>query len=104
MAAGRPMVLRTVSQVDSLVAPTIEGLVQHEAVGLGMAVAVRLRRGLTQRTERLSRHVLHALNLPAGSDVRRLLAQLALVEREVRELRKAVNDGLPEKADSHAKG
>lgn len=102
MAGDRPVVLRTVSKVDSLVAPTIEGLVQHEAVGLGMAVAVRMRRGLTQRAERLSRHVLHAFNLPAGSDVRRLLAQLAMVEREVRELTKAVNDGLAEKAIDRA--
>lgn len=103
MAGDRPVVLRTVSKVDSFVAPTIEGIVQHEVVGLGMAVAVRFRRGLTQRTERLSRHVLHALNLPAGSDVRRLLAQLAMVEREVRELNKAVNDGLAEKAAGRAK-
>ena len=29
MAGDRPVVLRTVSKVDSLVAPTIEGLVQH---------------------------------------------------------------------------
>jgi hypothetical protein len=68
-------------------------LVQHEVVGLVLSAAVRLRRGAAQRGERASRHVLHALNLPAGSDVRRLLTQIAMVEREVRELSKAVSDG-----------
>jgi len=98
MAEDRPTLRKTVSKVDSLVAPTIEGIVQHEVVGLGMAVAVRLSRGMTLRAERLSRHLLHTLNLPAGSDVRRLLAQLAMIEREVRELSKALNDELAEGA------
>jgi hypothetical protein len=93
-----PTVRGTVSKVDALVAPTIEGLVHHEAVGLSMAVVVRFRRGLGQRAERLSRHALHALNLPAGSDLRRLLAQVAMVEREVRELSKALNDARAEDA------
>ena len=61
-------------------------------MGLAWTVAVRLRRGVAQRSERASRHVLHAMNLPAGSDVRRLLTQIAMVEREVRELSKALSD------------
>jgi len=32
------------------------------------------------------------MNLPAGSDVNRLMAQIGLLEREVRELRKQVED------------
>jgi phage host-nuclease inhibitor protein Gam len=35
---------------------------------------------------------LHLLNLPAGSDVNRLLVQIAALEREVRELRKRLED------------
>jgi hypothetical protein len=92
MATNRSALLRAVSKVDAAVAPSLQAAVQHEVVGLAMAVAVRLRRGLAQRAERTSRHVLHAMNLPAGSDVRRLLAQMAMVEREVRELSKAVTD------------
>src|SRR4051794_17972806 len=92
MGGDRSPLLTAVSKVDAAGAPTLPSLVQHEVVGLAMAVAVRLRRGLAQRAERTSRHVLHAMNLPAGSDVRRLLAQMAMVEREVRELSKAVTD------------
>jgi hypothetical protein len=39
--------------------------------------------------------VLHALNLPAGSDINRLLTQIAYVEREVRDLRKVIADETP---------
>jgi hypothetical protein len=88
---GLPSLISVVSKLEAAVAPTVRSVVQHEAVGLSMAVATRVQRGLEQRAERASRNVLHALNLPAGSDVRRLLAQMAMVEREVRELGKALD-------------
>ena len=88
----QPLLMKGVGLVDSLVGPTLTTVTQSEVVGLGIAVGVRMRRGLGARAERLSRHALHALNLPAGSDVRRLLAQVALVEREVRELGKNLDD------------
>ena len=92
MARDRSPLLAVVSKVDAAVGPTLQTVVQHEVVGLVLAVTVRLRRGLERRAERSSRHLLHAMNLPAGSDVRRLLAQMAMVEREVRELGKVLTD------------
>jgi hypothetical protein len=59
----------------------------------GFAVTVGLlrtaQRDIARRSERASRHLLHLFNLPAGSDVTRVLAHIASLEREVRELRKA---------------
>ncbi len=104
MVTERPSLVKAVSKVDAAVAPALQTVVQHEVVGLALAVAVRLQRGLSQRAERLSRHVLHAMNLPAGSDVRRLLAQLAMVEREVRDLKKAVTDEPRLVGSGHARG
>jgi hypothetical protein len=72
--------------------PVAEGVVQHEAFELGLGVLVQLRREIGGQLERLSRGALHALNLPAGSDINRLLTQIALVQREVRELAKAVEE------------
>jgi hypothetical protein len=92
MAANRSPLLKVVSKVDAAVSPTLQSVAQHEVIGLALAVAVRLRRGVAQRAERASRHVLHTMNLPAGSDVRRLLTQISMVEREVRELNKAITD------------
>ena len=104
MALDRSPLLRAVSRVDAVVAPTLQTVVQHEAVGLVLAVAVRLRRGVAQRVERASRQVLHTVNLPAGSDVRRLLTQIAMVEREVRELTKAVTDDCRLEGGGRARG
>lgn len=92
MAEGKPLWWRGLDRVDRVLAPAVEGVVGHEAFSLGYAVVIRGRRGIAHRAERLSRQVLHALNLPAGSDVNRLLAQIASVEREVRELGKAIED------------
>ena len=92
MPSNQPLLVRGVNRVEALIGPTLEDVVRSEAVGLGLAVAVRFRRGLAARAERLSRHALHTLNLPAGSDIRRLLAQGAMIEREVRQLGKAIDD------------
>jgi hypothetical protein len=85
------LINKGVGFVDAVVGPKLTEVVQSEVVGLGVAVGVRVKRGVAARAERVSRHALHAFNLPAGSDVRRLLAQVALVEREVRELGKTID-------------
>lgn len=87
-------VLRLVGRVQSAVAPSLEGAVRSEPVSLSLAVVVRARRGLASRAERSSRHFLHALNLPAGSDIRRLLTQGATLERRIQELSKSLDDAL----------
>ena len=95
MTSGKPMLNRGVKRVDTLVGPTLDSIVRSEAMGLGLAVALRLRRDVGHRIERSSRHVLHALNLPTGSDVKRLLTHIAAVERDLRELNKTVERALP---------
>jgi hypothetical protein len=81
---------------------TLEDMVRSEPVALGLAVLVRVRRGLAARAERTSRHLLHALNLPAGSDIRRLLTQGAAVERQVQELGKCLEEALGRQVSFHA--
>lgn len=61
-----------------------------DAFAIAIGLTRRVRRQIAGQTERTSRHVLHALNLPAGSDVTRLLGQVASLEREVRALRRQV--------------
>ena len=90
--AGQPTWRRGVDGVDGVIAPVAETVVHHDAFGLTLAVVTRVRRDITARAERLSRHALHALNLPAGSDINRLLRSIASVEREVRELSKRVEN------------
>jgi hypothetical protein len=89
---GKPLWRQGVDTIDELVAPVLGDVVSHEAFGLTVAVLTRIHRTVGDRAERLSRQVLHAVNLPAGSDVTRVLLRLASVERELRELGHALDD------------
>jgi hypothetical protein len=85
-------VRRGAAAIDRVLAPIAEGVVQNDLVGAGYALLERGRRGVIGRTERTSRQILHAFNLPAASDVNRLLTQIALVEHRIREVRDELDD------------
>jgi hypothetical protein len=56
-------------------------------------------RGRTERNlEGISRRLLHLLNLPADSDIRRVREQLGRVERRLAELSKELDDAIVEPA------
>jgi len=86
MPAEKPLWRRGVEAVDKIAAPVLEGATRHDAFGLGLSVIQQTRRAVYRRTERISRQVLHGLNLPTASDVNRLLTQIAAVEHRVRQL------------------
>lgn len=77
---------RAVDAVEQHLAEPLESLVRHDAVGVTLTVATRGIAAVRRTTERRSRRLLHALNIPAASDVNRLLAHIATVEREVKAL------------------
>jgi hypothetical protein len=70
----------------------VNEFVRSENYAILVGLAARAQRSANERSERFSRQTLHMFNLPAGSDVNRLLAQIAKLEREVRELRKRLDD------------
>ena len=70
----------------------INEFARSENYAIIMGLAARAQKEASERTERMSRQMLHTFNLPAGSDVNRLLIQIAKLEREVRELRKQLDD------------
>ncbi|WP_156869657.1 hypothetical protein [Sporichthya polymorpha] len=86
--AGKPTWRRGVDAVEGALSPVAGHVVRNETFALSVAVVARTRRGLAARAERMSRQGLHLLNLPAGSDINRLLRSIASLEREVRELAK----------------
>jgi hypothetical protein len=79
---------RLFDSVDRTVGSRLNTLAQSEDVATLAALGHRAQSKLGQLSEQASRRVLHSLNLPAGSDMNRLLRQIALLEREVRDLRK----------------
>lgn len=88
--SSTPLWRRCVETVEGALAPPLEGLVRHDVVGVGLTLANRGRIYAQRQTERFSRRLLHAFNVPAASDVNRLLAHIASVEREVRRLQHTV--------------
>jgi hypothetical protein len=78
--------------VDKRFSPTINDFAKRDEVVALAALGLRSRTEIERTVERLSRRTLHFLNLPAGSDVSRLLQHIARVEAEVRDLRHQLGD------------
>jgi hypothetical protein len=72
--------------VDKTVTPHAEALVRTSGFAQGVAL-VRRAQTLARGTARgVTARAWHLLNLPAGSDVSRLRAQIGALDREVRRL------------------
>lgn len=90
--AGKPAWRKSVDAVEGVLTPVAGNVVRNDTFALTIAVVARTRRGVAGRAERLSRQGLHLLNLPAGSDINRLLRSIASLERQVRDLAKQVEN------------
>jgi hypothetical protein len=76
----------------------LESVSNHEAVAIGIGLAHRVSDTLTHTIERSSRRLLHSLNIPAGSDINRILIHIASLERTVREANNNLEDILKREA------
>ena len=90
--------------LDRTVGGRVNDFARSEDFATMAALTKRTQSHVERMSERFSRRLLHAFNLPAGSDVNRLLAQIALLEREVRDLRKEVELAELVRADAVASG
>ena len=86
---------RLFDTADRTVGSRVNDFARSEDFATMAALGRRAQTKLGQFAERASRRVLHSFNLPAGSDVNRLLGQIALLEREVRDLRKELEQPPP---------
>jgi hypothetical protein len=68
------------------VTPKAEELVRTPYFSLGVALARRAQTLAGRSVQGLSARAWHLVNLPAGSDVSRLRAQIGALDREVRRL------------------
>jgi hypothetical protein len=81
-----PLWRRAYDTADQLVTPRLEELVRTPGFAQGAAL-LRKAEALTRSAARdVSARGWHLLNLPAGSDVHRLRAQIGQLDREVRRL------------------
>ena len=85
-----PLWRRSFDLVEQAVASRLESIVRTEGFAVAVGLSAQTQREIRRRTERATRRAWHLLNLPAGSDVTRLMSQIAELERQVRDLTRAV--------------
>ena len=69
---------------------------QSEQFAVAVGLAARVQRALSEQATNSTRRVLHGLNLPAGTDVSRILNELGQLKRQVRELSTQLDDAQAE--------
>jgi hypothetical protein len=91
MADDRPAWRQGFDAIEQAVAPRLEGLMKNDQFHVAMGLATQAQKAVQTRTERAMRRALHLWNLPAGSDVTRILNEIGKLQRDVRELSKQVD-------------
>jgi hypothetical protein len=89
---GTPLWLKVVLRAERVVGERVESAVHSDAY---FDLATRTRRTsarVTTAVEGVSRRVIHLVNLPAGTDIRRVREQLSRMERRLIELSKEVEE------------
>jgi hypothetical protein len=86
MPANQPLWLRVVLRLERAIGEPVESAVRSDTYFDLITTTTRVRRRVTGTAEGVSRRCLHMLNLPAGSDIRRIRQQLARMERRLNQL------------------
>ena len=90
--AGKPLWRRAFDGVERRLAGPLESGVQSDLFADTVTLLVRAHDRLGRELERRTGGMLGMVNLPAGSDVKRLSRQVASLERQVRQLSKQLED------------
>jgi hypothetical protein len=69
-----------------MVGPRLKAVVNSEPFAVAVGLASRADHAIRATSERATRRVLHFWNLPAGSDVTRVLNEIGKLQHEVRAL------------------
>jgi hypothetical protein len=84
--ADRPLWRQGFDAIERRLAGPVEGAVQTDLFADVVALGIRVQRRAQREVERRTRTILHAVNVPTATDVRRVSEQLAELQRQVREL------------------
>ncbi len=87
-----PLWLRAVHRLERTIGEPIESALHSDTYFDLVTEMLRLRSRTERTLEGASRRMLHLLNLPAGSDIRRVREQLGRVERRLAELSKDLDE------------
>jgi phage host-nuclease inhibitor protein Gam len=84
---GAPTIRETYDAIEKRLAPRLEAFVRTSHYAQLSAILVEARTAVAATVDGVAARVLHAVNLPAGTDVNRLHRQIGELDREVRQLR-----------------
>jgi hypothetical protein len=90
--SARPLWLRAVHRLERAIGEPLEAALHSDTYFDLITELLRARASTGRTMEGLSRRMLHLLNLPAGSDIRRVREQLARVERRLTALSKELDE------------
>ena len=96
--ADQPSWRQGFDAVEKQVAPRLESAVRSEQFAVAVGLAARMQRAVEGELSRTTRRVLHRLNLPAGSDVSRILNEIGQLRMQVRALSEELDDARAELA------
>lgn len=89
---GQPLWLRAVYRLERAIGEPLESALHSDTYFDVVSELLRVRRVYGRRVEGVSGRLLHLLNLPAGSDIRRVREQLGRVERRLAQLSRELED------------
>jgi len=85
--AGKPTWRKAFDAVERPIATGLERVVHTDEFLSVLSFTTQAQAEGKRRLERLTRRALHAVNIPAGSDIKRLHDQIAGLDRRLREVR-----------------
>jgi hypothetical protein len=88
----RPLWLQAVHRIERAIGGPLESALRSDTYFDVVAEATRARARAGRTLEDLSRRGLHLLNLPAGSDIRRVREQLSRLERQLAQVRRELDE------------
>jgi hypothetical protein len=87
-----PVLRQVFDAVERGVAPRLERLVRTEQFAVAAGLASQVQHALQRQASRSTRRMLHLLNLPAGTDVTRILNEIGQLKKQVRDLTAQLDD------------
>jgi len=100
--ADTPSWRQSYDALERQVAPRVEQLMRSEQLAVAVGLMARVQRGVEAESSRFTRRVLHRLNLPAGTDVSRILSEIGQLRHQVTELTTELEDTKAELAATRA--
>ena len=92
MAERPPLWLQGFNAIERQIGPRLETVIQSEPFAVAVGLVANVQRTVQRQVTRSTRRWLHLWNLPAGTDVTRILNELGTLQREVHDLTKRIQD------------